>query len=126
MRLHRAQAKSAAAAFEPKRPRVRTAPCIVCRRELWDAIGEPPDNSGVPYRARPAAAVMFTSRGGNYGSTVFDGGDETIQVHVCDRCLVEAASDGRVLTVVTPPKPWEHTEPWNPWSGGDEDEDGSE
>jgi hypothetical protein len=68
-------------------------PCIACGKIL-EAVIEPP---------HPAGGVRFTSRG-NYGSTVFDapeGGDEFIEINVCDDCLLDKVTSvgyGRVIT----------------------------
>jgi len=86
-------------------------PCIVCDRELENAIG---DSVGQPY-----AGTAFLS-GGHYGSTVWDPCSEyrNLRVIVCDTCLIEAAKAGRVLyEVVAPRAPVVDQRLWNGQEG---------
>lgn len=66
--------------------------CIVCKRQLDQAFR---DSDNVPY-----GGVVFNARG-NYGSTVYDpfSQDESLEINVCDMCLLEAAANGAVLHV---------------------------
>lgn len=72
-------------------------PCIICYRELENAIGE--DSVGQPY----AGTAFLTS--GHYGSTVFDPMSQyrSLRIVLCDECLVGAAKAGLVLyEIITP------------------------
>lgn len=65
-------------------------PCFVCGSELDEL-----DSRG----NQPSGGVEFTTYG-HYGTAVFDPMDGTqLAVNVCDRCLIEARSRGRVLHV---------------------------
>lgn len=65
-------------------------PCIVCEkvmRNVWEEVNNQPSEGVV--------AIIS----GNYGSTVFDPFDgTTLEIVVCDECLVEAGTKGRVLS----------------------------
>lgn len=66
-------------------------PCFVCGEALTQAI---PDHEG----NQPAFAVAFEARG-HYGSGVWDPmpGDGALEINVCDECLLDGATNGRVL-----------------------------
>ena len=64
-------------------------PCIVCRKEL-ENICELEDN-------QPHAGAAFKSWG-HYGSTFFDPMDgSSIEINVCDDCLLKAMHDFIIL-----------------------------
>lgn len=65
-------------------------PCIVCGNVLPKAI--PGESVNQPYQG-----LMCSTRG-NYGSTIFDPMDNTsLAFIVCDNCMIESATKGRVL-----------------------------
>jgi hypothetical protein len=71
---------------------VTTLPCIVCDRALGQVI------SGVAVGFNhPNGGIAFSSPG-HYGTTVFDpmNGD-TLEINVCDNCLMAAGRRGRVI-----------------------------
>lgn len=80
---------------------MKTKPCIICSRGLEPA--------GLGVVHQPNDAVAFYSKG-NYGSTVFDPLDDTIQleINICDSCLTAAAKQGSVLIVQRIPEIIEH------------------
>lgn len=62
------------------------APCVICGKEFESA------GDSMPYKG-----TMFYSDG-NYGSTVYDPMDGSyIRINLCDPCLIEAGSKGRVI-----------------------------
>lgn len=65
-------------------------PCIVCKtpmRRVRDG----------GYELQPSEGLHFSSEGA-YGTTVFDPMDlSTLDVIICDECIVAAAREGRVL-----------------------------
>jgi len=71
-------------------------PCIRCGkqlRQIWDK-SEPVSESleNQPYNG----TTFYTN--GHYGSTVFDEiHGETIEINVCDTCLLDAAKEQRIL-----------------------------
>lgn len=69
-------------------------PCIRCGKHLENAIenDDEPELHNQPYNG-----TAF-STGGHYGSTVFDSFEgESIEINVCDTCLLDAAKEQRVL-----------------------------
>lgn len=66
-------------------------PCLVCGKQLEEALPGMPEGTNQPY-----AALAFTTNG-HYGSTLFDRMDDaTLEINVCEPCLVERK--GRVFT----------------------------
>lgn len=86
------------------------APCIVCGKELDECFNQAGMTGTVN---QPSDGTAFNTWG-HYGSTVYDpcipNQPDHIEVNVCDRCLVRAASQGRVLHFQKPgdtfPTPW--------------------
>ncbi len=69
--------------------------CIVCNKELEPALPEPEHN-------QPYGGTSFTSQG-HYGSTVWDPMDgSSLEINVCDECLVKAAYKDQVLHLTAP------------------------
>jgi hypothetical protein len=70
-----------------------TVPCIVCGKKLDSVF------SGEASENQPSEGTAFQSSG-HYGS-MFDpmNGSEFIEINVCDECLTDARSNGRVLHV---------------------------
>ena len=67
-------------------------PCIRCDKEL-----EPASDKGVRTAIQPYAGTSF-STSGHYGSTAFDPMDSSrIHINICDDCLKEKASEGKVI-----------------------------
>lgn len=67
-----------------------TIPCLCCGKKLTNITGD--------VQNQPEDGVTFTSPG-TYGSRVFDPLDGTyLEVNVCDACLTQAKTKGRVLT----------------------------
>lgn len=65
--------------------------CIACGRELEDAV-EP-----VPGVNQPHKGTAFASHG-HYGSTAFDPMDgHSLEINICDPCLLVSAKKNRVL-----------------------------
>lgn len=81
--------------------------CFRCDKTLESVFG---DDTEQPY-----AATSFYSHG-QYGSTVFDpmNSHESLQIHICDECLVKNHGEVKLLTKST------HvtyvSEPWTPES----------
>jgi len=74
-------------------------PCIVCGKQLRDAMHSE-DALGPPERNQPYAGTAFTTNG-HYGSTVFDEVfGQTIEINVCDICLLDAAREHKVMFFV--------------------------
>lgn len=76
--------------------RPNALPCIRCGKQLgqiWDqkeSVSESLEN-------QPYNGTAFCTNG-HYGSTVFDSmHGETIEINVCDTCLLDAAKEGRIL-----------------------------
>lgn len=70
-------------------------PCLICGTELEPAV--------VPAQCnQPEGGTAFSTRG-HYGSNAFDPLDvrKTLQINICDSCLTDAASKGRVYYVTT-------------------------
>jgi hypothetical protein len=89
--------------------------CIVCDRLLEHAMspGTLPNGTVLEETTnQPYGGTVFYSHG-QYGSTVFD---ETtgafLEITVCDKCLVKAGKEGKVLHGVTISRPETAYEPW--------------
>lgn len=64
--------------------------CFCCEKDIGHA--GPPD--GEDSISNPPDDATYWQTLGNYGSTVFDGGEftgERLEMFVCDKCLVEKA-----------------------------------
>lgn len=74
---------------------IKPLTCIVCGHQPESAIPEAvSDWAG---GQQPYGATTFNTHG-QYGSTVFDEmGRSSLQINVCDACVLAAAADGRVL-----------------------------
>lgn len=85
--------------------------CIVCGFQPDTACGE-----GV----QPYAATMFSAGAGHYGSTVWDTMSRyrSLEINVCDACLVKHKDRVAVATQRPPQRPEVH---WAPWKPGEED-----
>lgn len=87
--------------------------CIVCLRNLDDAMGGRFDDS----LKQPHGGTTFTTRG-HYGSTSFDPmiGDESLAITVCDTCLVDRL-DNKVIAHLKGEEvtPWELSEDSRQW-----------
>lgn len=71
-------------------------PCIVCGKQLRDAMGGK-DTLEPPERNQPYNGTAFMTSG-HYGSTVFDEPfGQTIEINVCDVCLLDAAKEHKVM-----------------------------
>lgn len=97
--------------------RTNALPCIRCGKQLLNIMSKRDQD---PHYNQPYSGTAFTTSG-HYGSTVFDemhGG--TIEINVCDTCLLDAAAEQRVLYYVRVRRvdEWEKG-PWEP----DVDED---
>lgn len=67
-------------------------PCIRCGKSLKN-IGS---GDGAPAKNQPYNGTLF-STSGQFGSTVFESfHGETIEINVCDTCLLDAAVELRV------------------------------
>lgn len=88
-------------------------PCIRCGKQLRQIGGKDPVEKSLenqPYNG----TAFYTS--GHYGSTVFDSiHGETIEINVCDICLLEAAERQHVLSYrrITRPE-WTKRQFWEP------------
>jgi hypothetical protein len=64
--------------------------CIACRREMQNLMGR---------QLQPVGGVAFSSPG-HYGSTAFDPMDcSTLEIAVCDECLIKAGRDQIVANI---------------------------
>lgn len=75
--------------------KAKALPCIRCGKQLWQAM----DKEGVEesFVNQPYNGTAFYTNG-HYGSTVFDEmHGETIEINVCDTCLLDAAKEQRIL-----------------------------
>lgn len=57
--------------------------CIICK------VATPPVLREDSSRSTADEAILFESRGGNYGSTVVDNSGIRIRIAICDHCLLE-------------------------------------
>lgn len=75
--------------------RANALPCIRCGKQLYQAMnGDPVDQT---FENQPYNGTAFYTQG-HYGSTVFDEmHGETIEINVCDVCLLDAAKEQRIL-----------------------------
>lgn len=98
----------------PQPPFDEPLACLLCGgpcKRVWERNQDHP--------TQPYGATVFTSHG-QYGSTVFDEVDGTyLQVNIHDRCLVNAAAEGRVWhgTPVAPVRQPAELRVWEPPSG---------
>ena len=60
--------------------------CICCEKKLGHAGGSGEDNL-----SNPPNDATYWQTSGNYGSTVFDSPNETLEMYVCDECLRKKA-----------------------------------
>ena len=90
-------------------------PCIVCGKEL-EHVFKTKRHQSSPNQ--PSGGTTFSSHG-HYGSTVWDpmsmDGLETLEINICDECLLAAGRAQRVLHVdrIRHPDTYK-TEPWDP------------
>lgn len=93
-----------------------TLPCIVCGTKLESALPNGEYN-------QPYSGTTFSSHG-QYGSTVWDpmsqGGNETLEINVCDHCLLKNPSSVLQVTRTTTTSYYERQ--WNPESAADYEE----
>lgn len=95
---------------DPVAAREEPLPCIVCGFQP-EAVG------GTGYQ--PVSALMFSAGSGHYGSGVWDtmSGWRSLEINVCDNCLLERKD--RVAVAVTPPftRPDPEFVRWDPDAG---------
>ena len=77
------------------RERSAALPCIRCGKQLYQVSKEAPVTES--FQNQPYNGTAFYTSG-HYGSTVFDEVfGETIEINVCDTCLLDAAKEQRIL-----------------------------
>lgn len=78
--------------------RPNALPCIRCGKQLKQCFGSLEEGAvDVTFENQPYNGTAFYT-GGHYGSTVFDELlGTTIEINVCDVCLLDAAKEQRVL-----------------------------
>lgn len=75
--------------------RSNALPCIRCGKQLKQCMNKEPVAES--FENQPYNGTAFYTNG-HYGSTVFDEmHGETIEINVCDTCLLDAAKEGRIL-----------------------------
>lgn len=92
---------------ETTKPPLKPLRCIVCDFQ--------PESIGNGANEVPYAATMFDAGSGHYGSTVWDtmSGYRSLNINVCDKCLVER-KDRIAVVERTPAADRYEWAPWNP------------